>query len=152
MNMGEAKRRKKLDPNYGKLKLPTSVPIDYLKYDEFLPCFGYVYLVQFKDVEPCSFVVNKKLVLRPGNNTFNFCHSQGLVTIEMASDMISTFEQKYNNNAKYIGFVAKPNFRKRYKDSLGLMVCPFNVDYFFDCDKFDHSEQNNIKRHYFISD
>ena len=33
--------------------LPREVPTDYLKYEGFIPCFGYVYVTKFKDASPC---------------------------------------------------------------------------------------------------
>lgn len=55
--MGEAKRRKQNNLAYG--KLPMTIPDDYKKFEHenFKPCFGYVYMVENKTDEPCTFTV-----------------------------------------------------------------------------------------------
>ncbi len=134
--MGEAKRRKKLDVNYGKIprksiqdSLPTSVPQDYLRYNNFKPCFGYVYVVQFQDINPCLFIVKKEFILLV-KNTFSFGFNQGLVTVEMDVKTTKQFLEILRNENDEIKFVAYPNYRKRYKDNHGLSVIPFNIKYF----------------------
>lgn len=131
--MGEAKRRKKLDANYGKLKFPTSVPTDYLRYKNknFKPCFGYAYVVQFQDINPCLFIVNKKFIISV-KNIFSFSFDQGIVTVEMTAKIQQQFLEIFRNENKEIKFVAYPNYQERYKDNHGLSVIPFNIKYFVD--------------------
>jgi hypothetical protein len=138
--MGEAKRRKILDPNFGKLprkinyKIPSSVPQDYLRYNGFKPCFGYVYMVQFKDSEPCLFTVNKHFILRSiASNTFSFSlDSSGVATVEMKDKEIERKFHEVLSQSEVIKFVAYPNYSDRYRDQHGLSVIPFNIKFFVD--------------------
>lgn len=138
--MGEAKRRKLLDSSFGKIprkvnyKIPSSVPQDYKRYSGFKPCFGYVYMVQYQDFEPCLFVVRKEYIVRSiSSNTFSLgLDDSGVATIEMKnSETQQKFYEYYlNPDVEVISFVAFPNSPDRYTDQHGLSVIPFNINYF----------------------
>ena len=130
--MGEAKRRKKLDSLYG--KIPSSVPQDYLRYKGFKPCFGYVYMVNFKDSEPCLFSVKKNVIVRSmASNTFSLAlDNSGIATIEMRDKEIEKKFYEIFSQSEIINFVAYPNYSEKYTDQHGLSVIPFNIKFFVD--------------------
>lgn len=130
--MGEAKRRKKLDDLYG--KVPSSVPQDYLRHKGFRPCFGYVYMVKFKDSEPCLFSVKKSfIILSMKSNTFSLVlDSLGIASVEMKNQEIERRFYEILPQSEVINFVAYPNYSEKYTDNHGLAVIPFNIKFFVD--------------------
>jgi hypothetical protein len=140
--MGEAKRRKKLDPNYGiRPELPSSVPTDYQKYSNFYPCFGYVYCVRFKDCEPLFFQVDKRCIMINKYSSYVsllFTFSEGTVTIETKdSTLKKEIMQRFNDDDPSLGFVVTPKPKAKYKDRNGLSVLPFEFNRFCSVNEYE---------------
>jgi len=137
--MGEAKRRKENNRAYG--KFPETIPDDYKKHKGFEPCFGYVYMVENKTNEPCTFAVqasklSSHLMI---DDTYvvhfscqNYTGTVGLVTIEgnnpkRFTDLTNLFTSKSANELRDISvtFTVKPRYDKKFLDQEKLKVIPF---------------------------
>ena len=171
--MGEAKRRKLLDPTFGKTRrkvlapnvettfLPTTVPQDYKKSSLFKPCFGYYYCVHFKDDNPAFFDTNKygiTLVKDQKFITFSFpifCDSYYLVTVEVKTKSnlgITLMKTIQDPTEPRLRFLGRPNVKDTYQDQNGLKVLPFKLlslnseeEYHKECDRL-----NRQARHFFV--
>ncbi len=172
--MGEAKRRKLLDPNFGKTprinllepdfgktKISTTVPEDYKKFANFKPCFGYYYCVHFQDDNPAFFDTNKQgiTVLKDQKLiTFSFgifCDSDYLVTVEVKTKSnlgMRLMKTIIDPSEPRLRFVARPNVKGIFQDKYGLKVLPFNLlslnseeEYHQDC------VHQSIQARYFFS-
>jgi hypothetical protein len=159
--MGEAKRRKLLDPNFGKTKIPTTVPEDYLKFANFKPCFGYYYCVHFKDDNPAFFDTNKEVIMLLQEQkliTFSFGVSYGsdyLVTVEVKRKSnlgMALMKTMRDPSESRLRFVVRPNVKGIFKDKHGLKVLPFDLlslnseeEYHKDC-----ARQSRQARHFFV--
>jgi hypothetical protein len=114
--------------------LPTEVPTDYLKYEGFLPCFGYVYVTKFKDASPCLFKVDSSLIQIIQVDycsllTFSFIVStMGLFTGEETRQEYIAEIYKAKRKECCISFTAKPRPNKCFKDWHGLKVLPFQIE------------------------
>jgi hypothetical protein len=114
--------------------LPTEVPTDYIKYEGFMPCFGYVYVTKFKDASPCFFKVDSSLmqVMQERNCgllTFSFIVStMGLFTGEETRQEYIAEIYKAKRKECCISFTAKPRPNKCFKDWHGLKVLPFQIE------------------------
>jgi hypothetical protein len=117
--------------------LPTEVPTDYLKYDGFMPCFGYVYVTKFRDASPCLFKVDSGLMLvmherNCGLLTFSFIVStMGLFTGEETRQEYIAEIYKAKRKECCISFTAKPRLNKCFKDWHGLKVLPFQIEHIY---------------------
>lgn len=116
------------------IELPKEVPTDYLKYNGFVPCFGYVYVVKFKDVAPCFFKVHSGLilVLQEHNHkllTFSFeIPGMGLFTCEETRRENILEICKAKRKEDYLAFTARPRPDKCFKDWNDLKVMPFHIE------------------------
>ena len=114
--------------------LPTEVPTDYLKYQGFMPCFGYVYVTKFKDAASCFFKVDSSLMMvmqerNCGLLTFSFIVSKlGLFTGEESRQEYIAEIYKAKRKECCISFIAKPRLNKCFKDWHGLKVLPFEIE------------------------
>jgi hypothetical protein len=115
--------------------LPTEVPTDYLKYNGFMPCFGYVYVTKFKDTFPCLFRVDSTFMLvtqerNCGLLTFSFIVSSslGLFTGEESRQEYIAEIYRAKRKECCISFIAKPRPNKCFKDWHGLKVLPFQIE------------------------
>jgi hypothetical protein len=120
--------------------LPTEVPTDYLKYDGFMPCFGYVYVTKFRDASPCLFKVDSSLMVvmqerNCGLLTFSFIVStMGLFTGEESRQEHIAEIYKAKRKESHLLFTAKPRPNKCFKDWHGLKVLPFQIEKIFSDD------------------
>jgi hypothetical protein len=114
--------------------LPREVPTDYLKYEGFIPCFGYVYVTKFKDASPCFFKVDSSLIQvmqerNCGLLTFSFIvPAMGLLTGEETRQEYIAEIYKAKRKECCISFTAKPRPNKCFKDYHGLKVLPFQIE------------------------
>jgi hypothetical protein len=114
--------------------LPTTVPTDYLVHEGFMPCFGYVYVVKFKDAAPCLFRVDpSRMMVMQENNyglmTFSFIvPKMGLFTGEESRPDYIAEIHKAKRKEECLTFTAKPRPNKCFKDWHGLKVLPFQIE------------------------
>jgi hypothetical protein len=111
--MGEAKRRKKLDPNYGQLKPPVEVELATIPlpaYEgELLPDFGAYCLQQFGD-RPISLApLTHCSVMVQGNEGYIHFNASGYM-----ATIITTAEMALSYKDQPFPLVVKPNLRQRY--------------------------------------